>query len=93
MLAGPRFDPRSELTGMLGDPEALDCIAYHPVADALSARKEETLLTELIRKMDMDAAKGLWAALVVAPTRLGDAHRRVWLTGGRRSRSCRRRTA
>lgn len=82
LLADPRFDPRDELTGILEDPEALDRIECHPIADALSVRKEVTLITELISKMDIDAAKALWSCLVFAQTGIDDYHRIVaqWWT-------------
>ncbi len=82
LLADPTFDPRDELIGILEDPEALDRIECHPIADALAVRKEATLITGLISKMDIDVAKALWSCLVFAQTGLDDYHRIVahWWT-------------
>jgi len=82
LLADPKFDPRDELAEILESSEALDRIECHPIADAFSVRKEVTLITELINKMDIDAAKALWAALVFAQTGIDDYHRIVadWWT-------------
>ncbi len=82
LLADPRFDPRDELTEILEDPEAIDRIECHPIADALSVRKEVTVITELISGLDIDVAKALWAALVFAQTGVDDYHRIVadWWT-------------
>lgn len=82
LLANPTFDARDELTGILEDPEALDRIECHPIADALAVRKEVIQITDQIGKMDVDTSKALWAALVFAQTGIDDYNRIVahWWT-------------
>jgi len=82
LLADPTFDPRDELAEILEDPEALDRIECHPIADALSVQKEVNVVAEQIGKMDVDVAKALWSCLVFAQTGIDDYHRIVaqWWT-------------
>lgn len=82
LLAAPQFDPREELQEILESEEALARIEDHPISEALHVGKEVDLILDRVSKLNADAAKALWAALVFAQTSTSDFDRMVahWST-------------